>query len=1328
MNDKIDKLVTQLKAADVDARVDAASKLQAEFEAGTEIHDPETLINNFKICLRTANQHLQTAILSALPPLLPLLVTRRLGNTGSTASLGASTSSAASASPAFVDPVTLRQVLNALLASGGAIDRLGDAREKAREKASETIVILGGFAFRCGATGNALSRSRDSKGPETPLMMFERLLREVGLSSKVWRVREQSMLVLVRIRRAHHMFPIRPYLPLLISALEDTDSTVRECARQSVVELFTGPGITDAARTDLKKEMTKKNVRKQIAESVLQRVLSGSTSERAVTPHSDRGGSDTGSDPHPAKDYVPPSMRLVGVSNGRPTSASSNRPAPIGRTVSQPAVRPQSRAAPGPPAVPTPAASEPVQTSSGSEVPVVYIASSKDLETELTSMLSAFEGKETEHNWAPRERAIIRIRGMLKGDVHLRYAETFLAHLKSIIDASFKTLASLRTTVASHTCSLYSELALKLETTLDPYCEPLYTHLSPMAGFTKKIAAQQSQTAFSTIISHTSAHPRTLIPLLLHMMQDKNTQTRSYAVAHVKTYIEVHGSRSKHTVEAAGGHEVLEKCVRRALADPNVGVRESARICFWTFENTWNDRAAAIMRSLDTIAQKQLHKACPNPEGKAVLVPASTPPPAKKSSLAAAIAASRAKAKAIANAPPTLMHQATSASHAMRATSPPLRRADSPSLSNESAGSPRRSSGLMRSPGAGSSQSPPRARVASASTRTMSGPIPLDHSRSASGISVRSPSSPPVDTTTRSPRRTSSAMTSPDRTLQTAAQTALPPSPPNKTLLKMPARTPPRPSISTSMSAPSGMSLAFGAGMEESLLMATKIPIPEDEMEDLEDPTLSTPQQARHPHPPSAPSSQALSLSPPSDGSLRPLFAHSPSGGLVRVLSEPVVEDALRARAEQAESAAERLLELVEPEEDGPHAFTIPQSLLNGSATPKLKQAPGIPGLPRVAAPFTPLNRAASIMKQAAMFQDSPAQNGHSQPLLFNVLDERKHETSWWLKRMSLIQHGTPLKAVETDDRIHELTRYISALEEGEADIAVLQKLALLSVENPCSDSMSPVTSTGSLVDPMSPSPFMGSSRSLPSLFIDMWSKGKNFDRLFRALMNYLESKPSKGESELEYALIVVYELLEHQTSLLDGYESDLFTALLRVRYCNKLNVLEATNAVRDALASRTEPVYGLTTIHASLRAFQAEPVPAGSAPEVKASTYAFGLMALSKFIVRLPAEVLEEELPRLKNTLISALSDSSSLLVRESAAASIIAAQLVLRDEAHLFSLLDDLADEKKNLLTYLFDKHGARGGAGSKDPTGADRLHKEMSRLDTRTSTPPRTSTVTV
>lgn len=156
-----------------------------------QIPDADALITTVKTCLRTPNQHLTTATLSALPPLLPLLVTRPGLARSSSASPVSPTASTSSTAPSFVDAHALRQVLQAFLPPGGVVDRLGDSRERAREKAREILVVLGGFAFRCGGASVIMGRSREGKGPETPLMIFEKHLRENGLASKVWRVREQ---------------------------------------------------------------------------------------------------------------------------------------------------------------------------------------------------------------------------------------------------------------------------------------------------------------------------------------------------------------------------------------------------------------------------------------------------------------------------------------------------------------------------------------------------------------------------------------------------------------------------------------------------------------------------------------------------------------------------------------------------------------------------------------------------------------------------------------------------------------------------------------------------------------------------------------------------------------------------------------------------------------------------------------------------------------------------------------------------------------------------------------------------------------------------------
>lgn len=117
------------------------------------------------------------------------------------------------------------------------------------------------------------------------------------------------------------------------------------------------------------------------------------------------------------------------------------------------------------------------------------------------------------------------------------------------------------------------------------------------------------------------------------------------------------------------------------------------------------------------------------------------------------------------------------------------------------------------------------------------------------------------------------------------------------------------------------------------------------------------------------------------------------------------MEDALRARAEQAESAAQRLLELVEPEEDGMQTSPLPPSLLLGTpeATPKVKArvSAEVSSYTKFAAgmPRTPVNKnTAAILRKAAQFQDSPAYKASSTSL-FDMIDTRNSQSEWWTKR-----------------------------------------------------------------------------------------------------------------------------------------------------------------------------------------------------------------------------------------------------------------------------------------------------------------------------------------
>jgi CLIP-associating protein 1/2 len=336
-----------------------------------QIPDIDALLTAIKSCLRTPNQHLTTATVSAIPSLLPLLITRQGLGASSSTSPHASTSSV---SGSIIDVPTLRQVLIAFLPSGGILDRLGDSRDRAREKARESLALLGGYSFRCSSASSSM-KARDGKGPETPLMIFEKFFKELGLGSKVWRVKEQALVTLAQIRRTHHLFPLRPYLPLLVDALEDSDSNVRGQAQTAVIELFTGPGVTDAARADLKKEMAKKGVRKTIVENVTARLLAaGGTSTPATTSEAGSENGDAGGA------YMPPSFSLLNKTPGLAT-AGRNMPRSVSNSNVSGLTRPASRTAAISPSPGDLAAS------GGSDVKPVYVSARFGSESaELTAL------------------------------------------------------------------------------------------------------------------------------------------------------------------------------------------------------------------------------------------------------------------------------------------------------------------------------------------------------------------------------------------------------------------------------------------------------------------------------------------------------------------------------------------------------------------------------------------------------------------------------------------------------------------------------------------------------------------------------------------------------------------------------------------------------------------------------------------------------------------------------------------------------------------------------------------------------------------------------
>lgn len=565
---------------------------------------------------------------------------------------------------------------------------------------------------------------------------------------------------------------------------------------------------------------------------------------------------------------------------------------------------------------------------------------------------------------------------------------------------------SLRTTLATHTTSLFTELAEALGPALDPFVDSFTSQLIRMAGLTKRLAANNAQNSLHSIIIHTSCQPKVVLPHLSAAILDKNQHIREAAGSHACSLLRTHGEHSKALLER-DGIDHLQKIIIKGLSDANPAVKAKAREVFWVLQPIWPEYAQQITATLKSPALKELEKA--KPGSATVTLASTTSTPAKKPSSASMIRAAREKAKQTAAAPPTLRHAATSgASAANRLQTSPVA-----TLSRSSSSRPAETLSLRRSVSP-SSPSPlhlsnPISRSVSASS-TLRSPPPSSF-RTISGT----PSPPASPTEALSRRRAVSPVTFVEPKTPKARQ-------PSSHLIK--TITPPNfnKSHSRSESARSISSLKrlqeaekhlpresldlYGANADDSLLMAVQNPLPPDS-DDEDDAVLEGTMRLPPARSRESPISSAYHQSPPrsAHSSIRTLFpgdsisqtATTQPKTLLSPRSptqEMVVEDALRANAEQAESSAERLTEMMEPDHHISAPLIPPTLARNGSSSDSVSTRTATPQ-----APVTPANpqKGKGLLAHLAIFQNSPAVK--SSPSVMDRLYENKATSGWWLKR-----------------------------------------------------------------------------------------------------------------------------------------------------------------------------------------------------------------------------------------------------------------------------------------------------------------------------------------
>ncbi|RHZ66676.1 suppressor of tub2 mutation [Aspergillus turcosus] len=500
------------------------------------------------------------------------------------------------------------------------VERLGDHKERIRAQAAQSFTDMWLAA------------------PEE----VEQCVLGQALVGKNPRAKEMSMIWLSNMTKNYGLL-FRSYVSSLVACLEDADSSVRNTAKNTVIELF--ENASERAKSDLKRQMAAHNVRKSFVNAILAGIEHG-TSDIDMLPRpisraealvhrpvsraetqSSRSVSRLDTHQRPASRMEPsqPSVSHTDTLPPRPVSVSSSRSETHMEVTKEVMAveRPKSRLATAKsepkcsvvsqtvPAEELPLPSSRPASQDGEKIDALYVSSSRQVDEMFRDMMPHFEGRESEDNWLHREKNVLTLRRLTHGNAPDDYASAYLAGLKSLLDGIFKVVNSLRTTVSTIGCQLIQDIAKRCGSRIDSMVEIMMQNLIKLCSGMKKISAQNGNATVDALIKNVTFTTR----ILQHVSgacQDKNVQLRLFAAGWLKTLIQKQ-SHHKSSIEHGGGLDMIEKSVKKCLADANPGVREAMRGTFWSYYRVWPHRANEILSNLDPKSRSLLEKDPANP-------------------------------------------------------------------------------------------------------------------------------------------------------------------------------------------------------------------------------------------------------------------------------------------------------------------------------------------------------------------------------------------------------------------------------------------------------------------------------------------------------------------------------------------------------------------------------------------------------------------------------------------------------------------------------------------------------------------------------------------
>uniref|UniRef100_A0A8D0W1X6 CLIP-associating protein 1 n=1 Tax=Sus scrofa TaxID=9823 RepID=A0A8D0W1X6_PIG len=463
---------------------------------------------------------------------------------------------------AFVDRLSTRFKSYVAMVIVALIDRLGDAKDKVRDKTQALILKL-----------------MDQVAP--PMYIWEQLAS--GFKHKNSQSREGVCLCLIETLNVFGAQPLvlSKLVPHLCILFGDYNSQVRDAATLAIVEIYRHVG--DKVRMDL----YKKGIPPARLETILAKFDEVQNSGGMIlSVCKDKSFDDEES-----------------VDGNRPSSAASAFKVPAPKTSGNPV---NSARKPGSAGGPKVGAGASKEGGAGAvdeddfikaftDVPSIQIYSSRELEETLNKIREILS--DDKHDWDQRANALKKIRSLLVAGA-AQY-DCFFQHLR-LLDGALKLSAKdLRSQVVREACITVAHLSTVLGNKFDHGAEAIVPTLFNLVPNSAKVMATSGCAAIRFIIRHT--HVPRLIPLITSNCTSKSVPVRRRSFEFLDLLLQ---EWQTHSLERHAA--VLVETIKKGIHDADAEARVEARKTYMGLRNHFPGEAETLYNSLEPSYQKSL--------------------------------------------------------------------------------------------------------------------------------------------------------------------------------------------------------------------------------------------------------------------------------------------------------------------------------------------------------------------------------------------------------------------------------------------------------------------------------------------------------------------------------------------------------------------------------------------------------------------------------------------------------------------------------------------------------------------------------------------------